>query len=409
MNIAIIGYDLRALSLARILIKEKNHVYVIPGFNKDYFRNLTSFNIDHNCAYSYEVVRELDKIYFILKKLSPDLIINLHVESSDEGISEYLRKKNLKVFGCNKSGAKIEVSKFHGLEFANYSNLTIPNTIFIKKLEKNNFSLERFNKKDFKKLVLKANGLAGGKGTFIIENYNKLIECFKDIDDDILIQEYIEGEEVSISFLLNNKSFEILNINFEIKKEFDGDLGNNTSGMGTVSRNAFDLNNLDIKKYFESLIKSLKDISYNGALDINFIIRDNKIYFLEFTSRFGDPELQSELLLINNITNVFYKNANFEHFSLDYLPIKWATGIVANSNNKKELLVSGIHKKNYLIDSLIIDEKTTFSISSYGNDYNKLFKNSYLIMDKVLDISFHYRKDLNKTIEKRWQKFNKLF
>lgn len=402
MNISIIGYDLRALSLARLLIQEGNMVNVIPGFNHEIFTDIQCYKILSPIHPLYEKVKNTSEIVGIVKSINPDLVICLHIESCEVGLVEKLRENGFLTFGINRQCALLETSKQYGISFAQQSNLKIPSSFFVPFEKKKDF-VQSYHFKD--RIVVKVNGLAGGTGTHIIENQREFINVCKKINEDFIIQEFVEGEEVAFSLLISGEEVYLLNINFEVKREFDGDKGANTSGMGTVARNVEDLNRRNvINEVLKKLPKNLFQLGYNGAIDVNFIInKTGEFVFLEFTCRFGDPELSSELLLMDDITHLFTNMALNKKLSIEYKKEKWALGVVARNLNKI-ISSSKVDKHNYIIDMLDFGEYDECCISAIGDDYFHLAKTVYKIFDDILPTSAHFRTDIHESIEKRWEK-----
>lgn len=402
MIIAIIGYDLRALGLCRILLREKHEVHIIPGFKNETFSNLKYYEIMSLNVPLYEQVREIDTILELLKGIKPDFVICLHIESYDSGLVELLRLNQFITFGINSSCAKLETSKYQGVLFAEKCGLQVPNTTYIFFENKNQW-FENFEWNN--KIVIKANGLAGGKGTVIVEDKNHLKNVITKISTDFLVQNYIEGDEIALSLLLSGGEVHLINVNFEVKKKYNNDLGENTSGMGTVARNSLDLDTNQIIKLLKNLPKHLFDVDYYGAIDINFIIdKDNNFVFLEFTCRFGDPELNSELLLINNVGELLYNIALNKLVKISYNEATWAVGIVAREIGKL-LPISHVGVQNYFIDMLDFGGYEECCVSAYGKNYSIISDNIYHILKNILPLNSHFRTDIDKTIYKRWARF----
>jgi len=402
VKISIIGYDLRALSLTRLFLKEGHDISIVSGFQHTTFENIVNYPIFMPNIPQYEQVKNIKKIVDIIENIKPELIICLHIESCEIGLVEVLRLRGFNTFGINAECALLETSKNFGISFAEKSGFKIPNTTFVPFEKKEEYYY--INLKD--KIVIKEDGLSGGKGTYIVENKHDFINTIKNIKTDFLIQEYVKGEEIAVSLLFSNGKIHLLNINFEIKRKYNGDIGENTSGMGTIARNVIDLNQQDIiKKVLKNLPENLLNIKYYGAIDLNFIINDKKEFvFLEFTCRFGDPELCSELLLINDIGKAFVDLANNNPLEISYKSSKWAVSIVAR-DIEKIIPISNVSANNYIVDMLNFGNYDECCVSAYGDNYFELTENIYTIFNKILPKKSHYRTDIHESIENRWQSF----
>ncbi len=401
MKICIVGYDIRALSLSRILIKDGHSLHLIPGFSKKTFNNLKNYKLPLTGLTLYEQVKESEYILSFVKKINPDLTICLHIESYSIGLVELLKKHNFLVFGINTLGSSLETSKIKGVQVAKDCGLFVPTTTYVKK-ENKKIWLDTFNLKH--KIVIKENGLAGGRGTTIIENKAHLKKIIEKTEVNFIVQDFIEGEEVALSLLISGNNIYLLNINFEIKREYDNDKGDNTPGMATVARNTYDLNNKYlINKILKKLPFYLFDIGYNGPIDVNFIIdQNNNFIFIEFTCRFGDPELSSEILLLKNITKLFYDTSNnfpLNNFQNNH---KWSTGIVARNINNF-LDISNYEENKFVLDILDFNEYNELCISSVGNNYLKLLEKTYSFLNKNFN-NIHFRTDVYDNVNIRWNR-----
>jgi phosphoribosylamine-glycine ligase len=274
MRIAIIGNDLRTIALARILLAEGNEVLAIPGFPNMKFQGLLSIplSIPASAEPEWQQVRHVNEILNLVDQLKPDLVICLHVESSDVGLVDALiaqSRGSYLVFGVHQKASFLETSKAYGISIASASGLDIPSTEVV--YEKDRWQWLSHQVLSERNLVVKANGLAGGRGTIFTRNISELRSAFSQIPDgDIIVQERVIGYEVALSVLCHKGSILPLNVNFEYKREYDGDLGSNTPGMGTVARSVNDLN-LCIK-LLKDLPVALDALNYHGPLDISFII-----------------------------------------------------------------------------------------------------------------------------------------
>lgn len=215
-----------------------------------------------------------------------------------------------KAFGPTKEAATIESDKAFAKELMNKMSVPTAESEILR--DKDN----AFSYLDSVKfpVVIKASGLAAGKGVIIAENKNEAIETIEQImgkkifgssGNKIIIEEYLEGEEVSVLAFTDGKDFIPLLPSQDHKKLYDGDKGPNTGGMGAYSPVPF-LNRDDvgriIEKIFEPTVYGLKKqgAEYKGVLYAGLILTEQGPKVLEFNCRFGDPETQPILPLLES-------------------------------------------------------------------------------------------------------------
>jgi phosphoribosylamine-glycine ligase len=405
MRIAIIGNDLRTIALAKILLTEGNEVFAIPGLSSTKLEGLSSIPllIPGSAEPAWQQVRHVNEILRLVDQLKPDLVVCLHVESSDVGLVDALMdqsKGGYLVFGVHQKASLLETSKVYGISIASSSGLNIPSTEIIH--EKDKWQWLNQQAPSETNLVVKADGLAGGRGTIFTRNISELRSAFSQIlDGNILVQERVIGYEVALSILCHGRSILPLNVNFEYKREYDGDLGSNTPGMGTVARSVDDLT--CCAKLLKDLPIALDSLNYHGPLDISFIIdpKRNKAFFLEFTTRFGDPELSSEILLLKNITALlcnksFDKGSNF-YFNEN----SWAIGVCAKGHDHGSL-PSGLDCTHDFIKKESITE-SCFSVA--GKSFNLIHKKVYEHLNQSVKPGSSFRKDIGHDALLRFDAF----
>lgn len=221
-----------------------------------------------------------------------------------DGIVDYLEEKGLTVFGPRKNSAKLESSKSHAKEVM--TKIGIPTArygVFTEKDEALKFAQEN----DWAKVV-KADGLAYGKGVFVCNELKEveaaLDECFDkksfgESGNTVLVEEKLDGEELSLFLLCDGKSVLTLAPSQDHKRRFEQDKGPNTGGMGAYSPvPVYEQYSKDIQKLVvEPIEKALQSgaLDYKGVLFIGIMISNNTPYVLEFNARFGDPEAQTIL------------------------------------------------------------------------------------------------------------------
>ena len=298
MKIAILGSGGREHAIALKIYKSKKleKLYCIPG---NAGTNSIAQNADIN-------LNDFSEIYNFLKQEKIDLVIVGPEKPLVDGIVDFLEKKNIKVFGPNQKVSQLEGSK-----------------IFTKKIcEKYNIPTAKFgifeNKEDafdFLKnrkmpLVIKADGLAAGKGVYICKDMesskNAVLEIFNGKfgkADQILVEEFLEGDEMSYFIISDGNKYKSFSTAQDHKRVGEGDTGKNTGGMGAYSPSSLIDDNLEkkiINKIIQPTLDAIKDMGqqYKGFLYAGLMIKNNEPYLIEYNVRMGDPECQTILPLL---------------------------------------------------------------------------------------------------------------
>lgn len=226
------------------------------------------------------------------------------------GIVDKFEENNLKIFGPKYEGARFEESKAFTKAFLNKYNIKTAKYLETCDYEEAlNYALMLFEENGI--VVLKADGLAAGKGVLIAQSTDEIKSFLKEVLEDgkfdekkVVIEEYLDGFEMSLICLVDNNKIIPLPTARDYKKIYDGESGPNTGGMGSYSPN-FEADAY-LKEINEEILipihKGLKKehIDYRGVLFIGLMITDDGVNVLEFNVRFGDPETQSILEKIDN-------------------------------------------------------------------------------------------------------------
>jgi len=349
MKVGIIGSGGREHSICHALNNAKNitKIYCFPG-------NAGTSEIAENISLNLENFNDL-KEFIILKKIN--LIIVGPEKPLVDGIVDFLEAHNIKVFGPNKLASQLEGSKIFTKNLCKKHN--IPTAKF--GIFKNINDATLFIKKTNYPLVIKADGLASGKGVYICENIkdaelaiNEIFEGKFGKAKNLLIEEFLEGEEMSYFIITDGKTVKRFDTAQDHKRVLEGDNGKNTGGMGAYSPSRLINEELDKKimsKIIEPTIQGLKEIgtTYKGFLYAGLMIVNNEPYLIEYNVRMGDPECQTILpKLKSDLLKIFLSCCDEK---LNKTKIKW--------HNKKSLCVvlcskgyPDEFKKNILIKNL---------------------------------------------------------
>ena len=351
MIIAIIGSGGREHAICQKIYESKNikKIFCIPG-NGGTKKIAENIEIDIN---------NFDKIKSFLIKEKVDLTIVGPEEPLVNGIVDFLKKYDLKVFGPDKYCSQLEGSKIFTKKICDKENIPTASFKVFRDVES---SLEYLNKKNYP-LVVKADGLAAGKGVYICKNFLDAKKACEEIfggkfgkAKEILIEDFLSGEEMSFFVIYDNKSFKIFNTAQDHKRIYEGDKGKNTGGMGAYSPSRLNSKILEKKIINKIIVPTLDFLKkengvYVGFLYAGLIVKDNEPYLIEYNVRMGDPECQTILpLLENDFVEVIKRCVNGK---LNNIELKWKNKksicVVLTSqgypdNYKKDILIENLEK-----------------------------------------------------------------
>ena len=349
MRIAIIGSGGREHAICQKIYESKKikKIFCIPG-------NGGTSEIANNVEIN---INNFDEIKSFLINKNIDLTIVGPEEPLVNGIVDFLTNEGLKVFGPDKFCSRLEGSKIFTKKICKSKNIPTANfEIFKDKLSSLNYLKETKYP-----TVVKADGLAAGKGVYICENFSDASKAVEEIfkgkfgeADEVLIENFLEGEEMSFFILYDNNSFKIFNTAQDHKRVFEGDKGKNTGGMGAYSPSRLNSSELEKKIINKIILPTLKYLKnengkYIGFLYAGLMIKNNEPYLIEYNVRMGDPECQTILPLLKNDFVEVLKNCLSG--TLEKINLEW--------KNEKSLCVVLTSKgypdkfeKNILIENL---------------------------------------------------------
>jgi len=349
MKVGIIGSGGREHAICHTLNKSKkiDEIYCFPG-------NAGTAQIAKNIIINLE---DFDEIKNFILSNNIDLIIVGPEKPLVDGIVDFLENHQIKVFGPSKIASQLEGSKIFTKELCKKYN--IPTAKF--EIFTNIDDANKFIEKTDYPLVIKADGLASGKGVYLCDYKDEAKVAIKEIFEgkfgkakNLLIEEFLKGEEMSYFIISDGKTIKNFETAQDHKRVQEGDKGKNTGGMGAYSPSRLINNELEkkiIKKIIEPTIKGLKDIGtcYKGFLYAGLMIIKNEPYLIEYNVRMGDPECQTILpKLSSDLLELFIACCNE---SLNEKKIKW--------QNKKSMCIvlcskgyPDDFKKNVLIKNI---------------------------------------------------------
>ncbi len=295
MKVGVIGSGGREHSICCSLNKSRNvsKIYCIPG---NAGTDLIAENIEIK-------LNDFEKIKNFILKNEIDLVIIGPEKPLVDGIVDYLESYNIKVFGPNKIASQLEGSKIFTKKLC--EKYKIPTAKF--GIYKNIEETKKFINNCNFPIVVKADGLAAGKGVYICDNVNQSISAVKEIfngkfgkANEVLIEEFLKGEEMSFFIISDGKNFRTFGTAQDHKRVLEGDKGKNTGGMGAYSPSRLEnpvLNKKIINKIIKPTLHGLKNLNtyFVGFLYAGLMIVDDEPFLIEYNVRMGDPECQTIL------------------------------------------------------------------------------------------------------------------
>ena len=421
MKVGIIGSGGREHAICHTLNKSKkvDKIYCFPG-------NAGTSLIAKNMNLELDNFEKLKD--FILEK-EINLIIVGPEQPLVDGITDYLEKFKIKVFGPNKIASQLEGSKIFTKNICKKYNIPTANFgVF-----KNQTDSNKFLEQSKFPIVIKADNLASGKGVYICDDKDQSFIAVKEIfggkfgkAKNVLIEEFLKGEEMSFFIISDGVTFQNFGTAQDHKRVLEGDKGKNTGGMGAYSPSRLinkDLEKKILNKIIEPTLNALNDLrcSYKGFLYAGLMICENEPFLIEYNVRMGDPECQTILpMLSNDLFEVFdlccEKKLNEVEIKLDN---KKSLCVVLCSNGYPDTYKKNVEIKNidlvksnnndYLFHAgtSILNEKIVatggrvLNFVSLSGDFDEAKKNIYNRLNNLNWSGGFYRSDIGyKVIDK---------
>ena len=421
MNIGIIGSGGREHAICKKIFESARvkEIFCFPG-NAGTSSIATNVEID---------ILNFKKLLKFIKSYNIELVIVGPEEPLVKGIVDYLRKHKIKVFGPNKYASQLEGSKAFMKKLCLDNN--IPTAKF--KICQNIKQLQNFLKSCNFPVVVKADGLASGKGVSICQNkrqvLKKSIEIFKGkfkSSRKVVLEEFLVGEEASYFLIVDNNDFKFFGTAQDHKRVFENDKGPNTGGMGAYSPAPIVTKSIEKKilnKIVRPTLTALKREKnpFSGFLYVGLMIKKSDPYLIEYNIRMGDPECQVILpRLKTDFLEILLKAVSNK---LSTIKIKWKkyksmTIVVCSrgypGNYKKNKIIKNIEKPKLSSNDFIFHAGTklrnkniltnggrVLNITSIGNNFFLIRKKIIKIIKKIIWKDSFFRKDIG------WKVINK--
>ena len=414
MKVLVIGSGGREHALVSKVAENSNveKVYCAPG-NGGTCRENKCENID---------IRKMDELLAFAIKNKIDITIVGSEEWLVQGIVDKFKENGLKILGPSEKAAKLEGSKAYSKEFMKkYGIKTAAYEVF----ENENEATEYLRNCEYP-IVIKADGLAAGKGVIICNDFTQaeksindfmVLDIFKGSGKKIIIEEFLEGVEASILSITDGKVIIPFVSSKDHKQIFDDDKGPNTGGMGAISPNPY-CNKEVLDEFHENiLLPTLKGIQeekmdYNGIIFFGIMITKKGVYLLEYNVRFGDPETQAVLpLMKSDFTELVISaiNGSLVKFNLEWnegysccliaaskgYPGIYNTGleIIETGKLAGKLFLAGATREDGIMKT---NGGRVLGITGFGETLKKAREIAYADMKKIRFDGMYYRTDIGK-------------
>lgn len=339
------------------------------------------------------------------------------------GLSDLMRENDIPVFGPSQEAAQLEGSKIYAKNFMKDFGVPTSRSDVVSTVEETLRAAETYSSP----YVLKADGLAAGKGVFICATLAELENSARDIFENkklgdagsrALLEEFQPGQELSVLALTNGKDFELLPYCRDHKRLLEGDLGPNTGGMGVVGPIAIDskLQTEIVEQVLQPTMRGLlaRNLLFRGVIFIGIMLTAKGPQVLEYNVRFGDPETQVILpLLDGDWAQTLLSVAKGEMPALKWRPDSVACIVLAAEgypdNPVKGSKISGglslEDKQSHILhagtkregDHFVTNGGRVLNVVSRGGDLASALSKAYSLVQKISWAGMQYRKDIGRT------------
>ena len=381
MNLAVIGSGGREHAICYKLKQSSKikKLICIPG-------NAGTQKIAENIK---EDISNFQALYQIIKKQNIDIVVIGPEQPLVDGLVDYLSEKKVRVFGPDKFASQLEGSKVFMKNLCKKNNIPTANFgVF------NNFDdAFAFIKKNGVPIVVKADGLASGKGVSVCTSIEEARKNTKEIlegkfksSHQVVLEEFLEGEELSYFVIADENSYHFFGSAQDHKRVGEGDTGPNTGGMGAYSPAPLLTDKVEEKikkKIIEPTLKAMKNLGhpYKGFLYAGLMINEGEPFLVEYNIRMGDPECQVLMMRLETdlleIIDCAIKN------KLSSLKIGWT-----KKNSITIVLCSKGYPSNYIKDSeiknlssVLTDENNQIFHAGTYEKNNKIYSNGGRVLN----------------------------
>ena len=419
MKVGVIGNGGREHALCSSLKNSDKikQIYCFPG-NAGTSSIAENINIDLN---------DFEKLKDFIIQNEIDFIIVGPEKPLVDGIVDYLQKFKIKVFGPNKIASQLEGSKIFTKKLCEKYKIPTAKFGIFSNTKKALSFLQNCNFP----IVIKADGLAAGKGVYISENYKEASKAVDEIFDgkfgnaeNLLIEEFLNGEEMSFFIISDGQSYKMFGTAQDHKRVFEGDQGKNTGGMGAYSPSRLEsdkLNKKIINNIIEPTLKGLKDLNceYKGFLYAGLMVVNEEPFLIEYNVRMGDPECQTLLpklktdfsVIINKCIEQNLHDLNIEWYDDKSICIVLCSkGYPDTYQNNLTLNLKKLNlKKNQFIfhagtkianNMIVSNGGRVLNVVTRSNDFKSARESSLKLLREINWDNGFYRKDIGYKVIK---------
>jgi phosphoribosylamine--glycine ligase len=419
MNILLIGSGGREHALALALKRSGDdiQIYANPG-NPGIFTYAEYADFD---------IKDFDAIAKYCKKSKIDLVVIGPEQFLSDGLADVLRAQKIDVFGPSQEASRLESSKVFSKEFMITNN--IPTAKYKSFNQKEKKEAIKYLNTCSMPIVIKADGLAAGKGVIVADTLevaeatiNSMFDGkFGKAGSSIIIEEFMVGEEASILAITDGTDYITLAPSQDHKRIFENDKGPNTGGMGVYAP-APVVDNIVLEKVQKEIIEPTLEACkkmghpFIGCLYVGLMINNNEPKVVEFNVRFGDPETEAVLPLVEGNFAGLLKSAAKGKMKKDLIELNTehstCTVILASEGYpgefEKGFEIDGIiaaEKKGAFVyhsgtamvdDKLVTNGGRVLAVTCVGEDLQTAIKHVYQRVEKINFKNKYYRKDIGK-------------
>jgi phosphoribosylamine--glycine ligase len=367
---------------------------------------------------------DFDALLDFVKYEWVDLTIVGPEEPLARGIVDAFEKEGRRILGPNRTAAQLESSKVFAKDFM--KRYGIPSSEY--RVFSSYVHAEDYVRMKGTPIVIKADGLAAGKGVFVADNMDEAIKALKlimrerifgEAGNKVVIEECLIGEEASFMAFCDGKTLRPMASSQDHKRIFDGDKGPNTGGMGAYSPAPAVTRGMEaeiMEKIMWPVLRGLKaeGITYKGVLYAGLMIKDNSPYVLEFNCRMGDPETQPVLLRMDaDLADVAFavSEGKLSEIEMRWLPESSVCVVLSSKgypgNYEKGKIVKGLDDLKGRKDVCVFHAGTSFrdgnivtsggrvlGVTAVGADIRNARDKAYEAIEKIHFEGMHYRKDI---------------
>lgn len=417
MNVLLLGSGGREHAMAWNINKSSSlgHLFIAPG-------NPGTAEIGTNVELS---LSDFEGILNFIEENDIELTVVGPEKPLVEGITDFLEEKGHKVFGPSKKAAQLEGSKKFAKEFMKKNRIP---TADYETFTQNEYdkAFDYIKNRDNYPVVLKADGLAGGKGVFICETVEEVEQRLNQLKEDsklsdaaevLVVEEFMKGEEASVFVISDGQTAKIIHNAQDHKRIGEGDTGLNTGGMGAYCPAPVVTEEVRYRTEKEIILPTisamlLDDMPYKGILYCGLMITDDGPKVVEYNCRFGDPECQAVLpSLKTDLLELMYAASKGElaghDIELDNLyrccvvmasegyPKSYDKGMAIEGLGDVSENANAFQAGTAMQDGkLVTDGGRVLSIVGSGETLQDAIKNTYAEVKKISFDNAYYRSDI---------------